>query len=369
VPATAIPSPAPPTPSPSPAPPTAVPREVAVPTLSSDSTALDAIRTDQPPTIDGRLDDAEWAQAQPLTYASHPPVNDSTMMSVRLLWDDKYLYVGFDVLDTQVERAADLARWDGDGVGIILDNGGKVDEYRYTVFDGQKGDTAGSNAEIMAVFKGTTTVDTPGDGDEGYSVEMRIRWAIAQAADNIIAADLWAIDHDKNPGAAFDARGTVFSKISWDGDQDVTTAERKIHLAASAPPPTPSPDAVTLITPQDGQAVPCENLARGTYAPEITEAIWPVILVGGRYHPQDQDGQAATMSNGNWYATVRFGDCRKPPEHNRGVAFQLLMVLANAQCDQEFKAYIAAGRQSGFPGLKALPEGCRRFPPIVVTRQ
>ena len=76
-----------------------------------------------------------------------------------------------------------------------------------------------------------TTLDETGDTDCGYTVEMRIRWARARITANggdIVPADLLSVDHDGYPGGAWDDPGTLFSKVSWDGDASVETTGRSL---------------------------------------------------------------------------------------------------------------------------------------------
>jgi hypothetical protein len=156
-----------------------------------------------------------------------------------LLWDDKYLYASFEVSDTQVEDASPEAIWDGDSVGVIIENGGQVQEYRYTM-RGDNNDRSRLDADRAGTttsessFKGTTTLNKPDDQDEGYTVEMSIPWATPPTVGSTVAADLWSIDHDYKPGEKYNAPGVIFSKISWDGDQNVTTARRSILLSDSS---------------------------------------------------------------------------------------------------------------------------------------
>jgi hypothetical protein len=72
-----------------------------------------ALRTDKPPIVDGNLNDKVWMLSKPFTFAVHPQANDSTTAVVKLLWDEQYFYVAFDVSDTQVEGAG-ATPWDGD---------------------------------------------------------------------------------------------------------------------------------------------------------------------------------------------------------------------------------------------------------------
>jgi serine/threonine protein kinase len=214
-----------PSPTPTPLPPTATPTPPAEP-LPPSATEISAMRVDQPPTIDGRLDfDAEgWSRAQALVYAVHPQVNGSTTVLVRLLWDDEYLYAGFDVNDTQVESSSAATPWDSDSVSIIVGEG-RLQEYRHSL-PANGNQSPGSGYYL----KGKTTFDDPADQDEGYSVEMRIPWFTTPFAGQAIAADLLSVDHDQNPRGEWDAAGTVFSKMSWDGDGNVNTAMKHILL-------------------------------------------------------------------------------------------------------------------------------------------
>lgn len=232
---------------------------------------ITALRTDQAPEINGCLDEEIWSQAQPLTYAVHPPANDSTTMTVRLLWDDKYLYAGFDVSDTQVEESSLDNVWDGDSVGVIIKNGGKVQEYRFTM-RGATTDThtldpdRAGTTNSQAILKGATTLNNPDDQDEGYTVEMRIPWEIPPTAGSMIDADLWSIDHDYNPGKRYDDPDTVHFGISWDGDRNVTTARKSILLSN-----TPTPNIIELDSAYfetqdaDGDGIDDEFLRFTTY--------------------------------------------------------------------------------------------------------
>lgn len=231
---TATPLPQPPTdapvpPTPAPVPPTDTPvllTSTSVPSLSSDAPVVNAIRIiGQPPTIDGRLDEVIWSQAQPLTYAVHPPANDSTTVVVRLLWDDQYLYAGFDVSDTQVEGSTQTP-WDGDSVSVIIDNGGQIQVYGLGLLD--YGRQSGTTERHL---KGATIFNDPDDQDEGYSIEMRIPWVGTPEEGDTIAADFLSVDHDYNPGGLFNDTATVFSKISWDGDRSIDTALKSILLS------------------------------------------------------------------------------------------------------------------------------------------
>ena len=141
--------------------------------------------------------------------------------------------------------------------------------------------------------------------------------------------------------------------------------------ATPLPTPTMSPpsgSAVTLTNIQDGQEVPCSNVARGTYPLDLTDEIWPVVYVIGRYYPQDEGGQSAQKNGGNWYQTVRFGDCNNP-QQTVGQQFQLIIYTVDASAKAEFEKYLKTGAASGLPGMTKVPEGATEQLRIGVIRK
>jgi hypothetical protein len=179
--------------------------------------------------MDGSLEDSPWRGVRLLTFATHSSANGSTRASVKLLWDDENLYVGFDVNDTQVEGANNTP-WDGDSVALVLDHGSTVAEYRYSLWEADRADTKGAMVSKHQLKHGTT-LNEPSDNDIGYTVEMQIPWGAMPSQGQIIAIDLLSVDHDQNPGGKFDDSRTIFSKITWDGDQSVDTTHQHIQLA------------------------------------------------------------------------------------------------------------------------------------------
>ncbi|MFH0822231.1 MAG: sugar-binding protein, partial [Pseudomonadota bacterium] len=80
-----------------------------------------ALRTAIPPAVDGLLAEGVWASVPATTYAVAGTSGSDASASVRLLWDDEYLYIGFDVKDPEVRSGLDI--WDTDGVGCFINNG------------------------------------------------------------------------------------------------------------------------------------------------------------------------------------------------------------------------------------------------------
>lgn len=185
---------------------------------------LSVARVRGPIVIDGALNEAAWSDVKPLTYAIHPPSNGGTTATVRALWDDEFLYLAFDVTDTQVETAA--LDWNDDSVSISINNG--AFRCRQDV-----GGTGEGECERALQLKPDTTVNNPDGTDIGFTVEMRVlltQTRMIPNAGDIIPADLLSVDHDGNPGGAWDDPATIFSKISWDGDGSVDTTGRSLLL-------------------------------------------------------------------------------------------------------------------------------------------
>jgi hypothetical protein len=180
------------------------------------------VRTDSEIHIDGSLDESAWSEGVSFIYAVHPARNDFTTATVRFLWDDDFLYAGFDVNDTQVEMADLSTLWDSDSVSLLLHDRG-IAEHRQSL--GEE-----LNDDMAAQLKPMSTLNEPADTDTGYTVEMRIKWKDPASLGRRIPADLLSVDHDANPGAKYDAPGTIFSKLSWDGDGDITTAGASLLL-------------------------------------------------------------------------------------------------------------------------------------------
>jgi hypothetical protein len=145
-----------------------------------------ATRVDVGPTIDGRLDDPVWLQAQPLTgFVQYEPVSGSPVSEhteVRIVFDDDALYVGAWLLDEESnriivgERRRNANLNQSDAFLVVLD----------TYMDRQNGFVFGTNPggiEYDGQVRGGGGVNTNWDGSwsvatsqdaQGWYVEMRI---------------------------------------------------------------------------------------------------------------------------------------------------------------------------------------------------
>lgn len=64
------------------------------------------VKAKGPIVIDGRLDEADWKQAKPIAanyvFGKKNVISPEPRMNVRYLWDDAYLYIGYEVFDTNL---------------------------------------------------------------------------------------------------------------------------------------------------------------------------------------------------------------------------------------------------------------------------
>jgi len=160
-------------------------------------------------TIDGRLDEPAWQAAEstgPFVDVRSGQVSPSlpTQGSARVLWDDTFLYVGFEVSDKKVHGgwpagAKDAHLWEKDTVEMMIDPDGDGDNKDYyeiqvnpqnLVFDTQYDDYNSPNgngrgpfgheewsANLVSAVEVHGTLDDDSDVDQGYTVEMKVPWA------------------------------------------------------------------------------------------------------------------------------------------------------------------------------------------------
>jgi len=184
------------------------------------SRTIPAVRVDAWPTVDGLLDEPEWADAPAVTYAVAAYGATQTTAQVKLMWDDVWLFIGFDVDDPEVAYGD---AWNvSDGVFCFINNGrtshNRIDVHTNMFLqDPHGGDHDRPIGSLAAI------TNRPG----GYTAEMRIRWdslRVIPRAGDMVPADFKLIDRT--------ADGTV-THVSWDGNDDEWLAGRMIVLTDS----------------------------------------------------------------------------------------------------------------------------------------
>ena len=151
-------------------------------------------RAKTPPRIDGRLDDAAWAAATPVTFIFPWPdqTGKKQKTTARLTWDDNNLYVGYDCEDsdiTAVYTKHDDPTYKDDAVEIFIAPPGVKNLYlglemnvRAALYDYlyafpqrliKKYDLPG--VKLATTIRGT--LNKSGDQDRGWSLEVAIPWS------------------------------------------------------------------------------------------------------------------------------------------------------------------------------------------------
>jgi len=158
-----------------------------------------ARKTDKPIKIDGKLDDAAWADAPStgpfVNTMTGAPVDQKT--EAKLLWDSKFLYVAFENADSDVWTSLtkrDDKLWSQEAVELMIDadgngksyielqvapNGNVFDTYlpeyrKYEDTIDPKRKPYSWNSKLNAKVKVDGTLNKREEQDKGWTVEMAI---------------------------------------------------------------------------------------------------------------------------------------------------------------------------------------------------
>lgn len=142
-----------------------------------------ALRTNQPPRLDGKLDDAAWQEARFEEFpVSRDPV--STRTRVALLWDREALYLAAQLGETEMGKVQPLRTahdgqiWLDESLEFFLCPGRTTHRYLQMIinangvfYDGV-GTTTGTNASQWTTNAEVKTAREAG----GWTIEMRLTW-------------------------------------------------------------------------------------------------------------------------------------------------------------------------------------------------
>jgi hypothetical protein len=230
--------------------------------------------------IDGKLDDAAWLSAADTgafvnVRTGEPDTASVVQGSAKLAWDDKWLYLGFDVKDQDVIGGFDKAQkdpqlWTKDTIEIMIDpegNGDNKDYYEVQVnpqnlvFDSHFDDYNKPRQEpngpfghqewsskLESAVKVKGTLDNPKDKDEGYVVELRIPWTAFDKAKALPPqpGSTWRINlyamHDNN-GVAWSPileqgnfhKASRFGRVSWVTEPTAADSAKPVAQGTTAP--------------------------------------------------------------------------------------------------------------------------------------
>jgi hypothetical protein len=148
-------------------------------------TSIAAVRTATPPTIDGRLSDESWSQANPVTRFTQRDPNEgqpaTERTEIRVLYDDEAVYVGARMYDDDAKRIARRLSNrdddpDADSITIYFDP-------RHDHLTGVSFVVSAAGVQRDSVISNDTNQDSSWDSvwesavsvdDEGWSAELRI---------------------------------------------------------------------------------------------------------------------------------------------------------------------------------------------------
>lgn len=265
-----------------PAAPPAAPTAPAAPSAQQPAN-LSAPRAGVPPNIDGRLDDVAWrtaASTGPLvnTMTGQPAGAGEAHASVRVLWDDQFLYLGWEVQDDNLVETGttrDAHYWENDTTEVLIDpNGDGRDYYELQIspgghtFDSQQpqppsGDNFGRlawNPNLRVAVTRVGTLGNPSDRDTSYTVEAAIPWADINAGAAHTppqVGDTWRMNFfvmDKPKEGGQRAAGW---SAPLAGSFHTTERFGRVTFVATAPAPTVMP-LVAPTLPQLQPAAPAQ---------------------------------------------------------------------------------------------------------------
>jgi hypothetical protein len=157
----------------------------------------EARRIETPPVLDGQLDDDAWRMAQPIRefFAYQTGLPPASQTTGRLLWDDQFLYLAFEMSDADIRPSAltsgsggrDGRLYEGDVIEFFVrpdENSPQYFEFEWSPngdlfdarFDTRRfGPPSTSwNTELSAAVHVDGTWDNSADEDQRWIVETRI---------------------------------------------------------------------------------------------------------------------------------------------------------------------------------------------------
>lgn len=214
-----------------------------------ESKGISAKTTSESIIIDGQLDEWPGANSVSFTDDSGRGTRDNTAKAYAL-WDDTYLYIAFQVEDTELaatETAGDGKVWRDDAIELFLDTQNNessapdADDYQFivnlngAVYDSKQGDSTWNSALQSAVKLAGTLNDS--ENDAGYTIELAIPWSDVGSKPEVgamMGIDFAVEDEDSGDGYQyFDwadispfAQPDKWAKITYLEDQTPTPDNR-----------------------------------------------------------------------------------------------------------------------------------------------
>ena len=219
--------------------------------------------------IDGKLDEDDWqtAQASPRFVDTMSGGTTEPNATVKTLWDDRHLYVGFEVADDFLK--SDFANhddhlWEADCVEIFVDPDGDGRNYFEmqispkgivfdTRYDAHREPTTPGHVDWQSQLRSAVTRrGNVGDDrpDEGYTVEVAIPWTAfavgTPPAAMPSAGDTWRLNF-----FVMDARQEGQRAAAWSAPRigDFHALQRFGRVTFVDPAAAPTPGAPNEVAP------------------------------------------------------------------------------------------------------------------------
>lgn len=190
-------------------------------------------------TLDGRLAESAWRRAAVLrsgvfqTWTQDEHLEDKSKFSIRLFHDGKQLYISLASYDRYVEPADSPEHADGLYAFTLVTANNELENYRLRwsanppVAANELTVIGKWGARLRSVYAQTKT---PGGG---YVIELAIPLKdIGYKTGDDIPVNIIVQDHDHNPGGAYNAKKTEFTRFGWPGlDNDKREAFARLYLA------------------------------------------------------------------------------------------------------------------------------------------
>jgi hypothetical protein len=195
--------------------------------------------------IDGQLD--EWTGANSVSFTDDSGRgNRDNSTKAYVLWDDTYLYIAFQVEDTELaatETAGDGKVWLDDAIEVFLDTQNNespapdTDDYQFivglngAVYDSKQGNSTWDSTLQSAVKLAGTVNDS--ENDAGYTIEIAIPWSDIGSKPEVgamMGIDFAVDDQDSEDGYQYSdwadisplAQPDKWGKITYQEDQALT---------------------------------------------------------------------------------------------------------------------------------------------------
>jgi hypothetical protein len=180
--------------------------------------------------VDGKLDDKAWAAATPieLIFPWESQTGPKQKTVARLLWDDDYLYVGYDCEDSDIvalRTERDDPTYLDDAVEIFinpkpsqtgvyfgLEMNARAVLYDYLMYDARYAFKRFNMQGVLLASFIRGTLNARGDEDKGWSLEVAIPWAnFEELSKRPTPGTIWTANLNRWDGVEPDRRLSMWS--------------------------------------------------------------------------------------------------------------------------------------------------------------